>query len=650
MDFKEQLKKLREGVPAGKPKPQMQGPAEVSPSSSMERDKPTVSVKVSRPERAGRAPYNFVPLPGEPWPKVDEPPGLDVYTGLSGEIVLQLTALTPFFVRGMWSLTAGKDVKEQSLPYAVDGEKNLRIPGSTIRGMIRAIVEILGKCPIDPVDDQQLFFRAVGASKNPRFGNSFEPQAVAYYNQIGMGATEVKAGYLTATAGGWVVTPAKRHSETGRQFFKIRTGEVWKKEEITFSPSEPFASRPGPEKGMLVCSGPIPKKRSQWIMMSKDPNAATVKIPPADVEAYLDAGRTQGIKPDFKYSDNSKDTPCFYVEWEGHVSFGHTPFFRVPYRHTTHDAVPAKSSRKSRDADWDLAQAIFGRIAPDAKRGRVQFEDAILERAPEPFWSAVPGAVVLGSPKPTTYQHYLVQVSEETTNAMHWDGDYLGNQALGPVIRGHKLYWHRQEAVKDIRPADPGQQKVETSWKVPNQGAVFHARVRYENLREEELGALLHALELPAGCAHKLGMGKPLGLGSFRLKVITHKKIDRVSRYSNFLSGLETSPALHSGEQDVSQSGGAWKDAFRRKFYVDVPDIWRDTRLSELKALLEYEKHLDKWAERTRYLEFGRVDGRLLNEYLRPDKRRPLPPATQVLTDTRLPNDRRPAFEKKRAE
>lgn len=46
----------------------------------------------------------------------------------------------------------------------------------------------------------------------------------------------------------------------------------------------------------------------------------------------------------------------------------------------------------------------------------------------------------------------------------------------------------------------------------------FKSRIRFENLTKEELGALLFVLDLPENHYHKIGMGKPLGLGSIEIK------------------------------------------------------------------------------------------------------------------------------------
>ncbi len=71
-------------------------------------------------------------------------------------------------------------------------------------------------------------------------------------------------------------------------------------------------------------------------------------------------------------------------------------------------------------------------------------------------------------------------------------------------------------------------------------GVTFKGRIRFENLTDLEVGALLCALELPEGCAHRLGMGKPLGLGSVRTSTRLHL-VDRCRRYTSWAEAGATS-------------------------------------------------------------------------------------------------------------
>lgn len=83
-------------------------------------------------------------------------------------------------------------------------------------------------------------------------------------------------------------------------------------------------------------------------------------------------------------------------------------------------------------------------------------------------------------------------------------------------IRGRKFYFHRplgivNDAVKSrynkwVKPVQPG--------------SAFTFRVTCDGLAEDDLGLLLYALALEGDMAHKVGMGKPLGLGSARIEIV----------------------------------------------------------------------------------------------------------------------------------
>jgi len=664
------LAKLRDALPAASPsqRPPAQQPTAQSPQYAQP--------PIDRADRAGRAPYNFVPLPGDAcWlAGADAPPHADRYQPglLSGEIEIGIEALTDFYIRGMLGESeTGKQAKDQPEPFLVNGR--LRIPGSSLRGLLRNLIEIMGCSPLHPVNDQQLFYRAVAATPNPNDASSFEPQAATYKSRL----ETVKAGYLYASSTKWIIRPAKP-AGLAKPAYLYATSDIWRREAISYVPDGFRARRchekdPGARKGWLVCSGRMRGKKNQWIVPEEDPSGKQIEIPPEDVDAYLEAGKTQEIeKNHFQYGrreDYRKGVPCFFVTWraEGaggvereYVAFGHTPNFRMPYLTTTGLAVPPNLRRAQSEPKWDLAQAMFGRTTTlDEKRkeisgakGRIFVEDALLQGQPAGQFQRESAAVVLGAPKPTTYQHYLVQPSSRVDAALHWDGDYRSKGASGKaVVRGHKLYWHRPNA--PIKPADDKQQRVETKLKVAHRGLQFRAVVRYENLRPWELGALLRSLELPPGCAHKLGMAKPLGLGSMRFAIVAHRQINRVERYQAFFSN--DGKSLRTGASPVSDASVPVKE-FDRKFGWDWDN---NVRGRELKALLTFDNLPDGWHNRTRYLEFGKIsppNGRpyIYNEYSHSgypgpsltNKRRPLPPPTQVIRPGQgVPADDRPPFE-----
>ena len=110
---------------------------------------------------------------------------------------------------------------------------------------------------------------------------------------------------------------------------------------------------------------------------------------------------------------------------------------------------------------------------------------------------------ILSSPKPTTFQHYLTQSNDHIRDLNHYNRP--------AAIRGNKLYWHKSG--KNWEETD--QKEIDyhatqyTKIKPVRPGVQFKGRIRFENLSDIELGALLFVLDLPEGCSHKLGMGKP---------------------------------------------------------------------------------------------------------------------------------------------
>ncbi len=60
---------------------------------------------------------------------------------------------------------------------------------------------------------------------------------------------------------------------------------------------------------------------------------------------------------------------------------------------------------------------------------------------------------------------------------------------------------------------------------------VFTFTIRFDNLSEAELSALCAAITPSEHFEHRVGMGKPLGLGSVKLSIQSLKVVDRLARY-----------------------------------------------------------------------------------------------------------------------
>jgi len=230
--------------------------------------------------------------------------------------------------------------------------------------------------------------------------------------------------------------------------------------------------------------------------------------------------------------------PVFYLlKEDGTVDFfGHTRFFRVQYPFSPYDLIPDELKR---DTDLDLAEALFGFVrGKNARAGRVFVTNAQLLPNQKETTGETITPRILSTPKPTTFQHYLVQdkpdwfiKGRKLTTRLH---DYSEGHA---VLRGNKLYWHKGPvSLQDIREPNPKQpgtdDKQHTNIRPLRIGVEFKFKIHFENLAGYELGALLWVLQVAADERYrlKLGMGKPLGMGAVKIQGDLNL-IDREKRY-----------------------------------------------------------------------------------------------------------------------
>lgn len=77
----------------------------------------------------------------------------------------------------------------------------------------------------------------------------------------------------------------------------------------------------------------------------------------------------------------------------------------------------------------------------------------------------------------------------------------------------------------------PERDKLKVRIQPLNKGTSFYFSVEFDNLTDWELGLLCYALRPDDSFRHKLGMGKPLGLGSVEIDIAALQTIDRGQRY-----------------------------------------------------------------------------------------------------------------------
>jgi CRISPR-associated protein (TIGR03986 family) len=620
-----------------------------------------------------RAPYNFVPLP-EKVVKVGEPPDHDIYQGNTGYIECELVTQSPLYVRGMMTQSSFEKYGDSSFDKLPPEEKEKRaqffmlrdnepvIPGSSLRGMMRALVEIVGYGKVQPVIDKEMLFRAVGDPAS--LGQYYRAQMLgpskipSPNNQLDYPSLQLRGGYLRVRDGRRFIQPAMRHQgesiihveyadanalgiqqgfQSVHQIFVLpasrkpsnrgKRGQGNLTLDIAIAPQGGVAHRDGsqpPQSGMveavLVVSGHMGGQHPKhWhcAIYAPDPDAKPIPIPEEMWKTYEeDRDETRGF-PTRKLTQDGD--PLFYLvdENEQLRFFGPTMMFRLPYQKTANDFVPEPLRRES---DIDLAEAIFGYTKQHSEgkqrayASRVFVSDAMLEMGQANVWLANDEMLtpkILSSPKPTTFQHYLVQDDAGAKNKRELN--HYASPMDETVIRGHKLYWHKGDVSRqeiELEKDKDRQQlaKQLTGIKPVRAGVKFKFRVNFENLNDAELGALLWVLGLPEGHSQSLGMGKPLGMGAVKITPTLYLS-QREERYRK----LFEDGAWASGIASVSNQA-QYKDAFE-KFMLEKLDAadkgiaqsFRDVeRIQMLLKLLEFPGPDKNW---TRNMEIERNNG-----------------------------------------
>lgn len=662
-----------------------------------------------RGNREAKAPYNFVPLPEHVlW--AEELPTQDVYhpgrhTGWLG---CTLTTASPLYVRcGLLPEQVAQEIEAKDRPdffYTDPTTMEPVIPGSSLRGMLRALVEIVSYSKVQPVTDTaKMTFRAVAAPKD-------DPLTQPYQDVLGKYGRDVKAGYVEKRGDDWFIRPARRPSDLGLpgkdQYLKVKDRQIpngaiqglIRFKSNNYHPQYhmvSFDTRIGRGKrgkyvrvvdigpadaggryqGVLVCSGNMAesgegassKRKNYALVLERNSKAKPIPINKQAVQDYTDTlTEFQKEKPfSERWGCLVDGRPVFYIQKGKEViAFGHCPNFRVPAwlpgsnpkrAATPLDFVP----EELRDSNQtDLAEAIFGYVEEDkkaareaARRGRIAVTDAALEAGQDNVWfdPAQPVVIpkILASPKPTTFQHYLVQENDRKKSLAHY-GSKPGEET---VIRGHKLYWHKRDVDREFFEDEdfrgqstlPKGDTQHTTIKPVRPDLRFRFHIHFENLSDVELGALLWLLGVADddGYRFKLGMGKPLGLGSVKIKADLHLT-DRQVRYTQLLADDDWA----TGDVDTVVAREASVKAFEQRMLKDpvlnpnkAVSLREVSRIQMLLFLLSWQ---GPDTDKTRYqeIEYGPNKD---NEY----KDRPILPLPSGVVKKSDPVESSPASTKK---
>lgn len=538
------------------------------------------------------APYRFVPAAEEihapGWGAFMEteaasvgPHDIPYEDGISGEITLRVTALTPLFI-GAEKQEGGETGSTVKPRFEVDGSP--AIPGTGLKGAIRSVIEAASSGNLrDRIDDRRYSIRDLTNKEDylDHMTDMFRPLS--------------RAGWLSRDGGTWIITPChwslvrQKDLETYHEKAQGRRARIGHRREtagqkyagwkaplaLTFSPgpvstegsfangrelSRAGSLGTGPTEGHIVFTGqPQPNtnrnaKSTEFIFHGRDGTPFEVATDKRrDFESIHRNPNTGQPNEEWGYwLEQGGRVPIFWLEDDagGLRAFGLAMMFRLAYAKSTREAAPDAFDRRTNGVrPVDLADLIFGRVPEGRDDGPNRKEQSLKGRAsftlmrrthavPDPD----PTDQVLLAPKPGFYPAYIRQEAHEKTGGILNTPSFSkghGGRNKGYTyttyhhpsarIRGFKRYPVGREAVQQNIPAKVGSRrdantKTQTRVHPVGAGSVFEGRLRVFNLRRAELGALVWALTWggrPETHAHRMGGGKPLNFGTCRIDILT---------------------------------------------------------------------------------------------------------------------------------
>lgn len=444
------------------------------------------------------APYNFVPLNENIFiPSWCDQISQDIPFSDSedGFIKINFTNTTPVLI---------SDNKRPISFTTPDGKRRFLIPASSLKGMIRSVMEIMtfSKFDKDSYNEAHFGYRDFGG-KRTTDNNRY----------ITILQDNVKCGWLryNKDTDEYVLYPCV-------DFDTIEIEQLYKYGYTASGDAIEKFERLGcayPEINgkKLVCTGHIEGKKHEYLFGEKTGKIKIINNYIAKVfesiyktSPYFDSERKNSHRCRL---DRNEEVPVFFIEDKnGDVSrFGFARMFRIAYEHSVSDGI-CQENRPGKD----ICQCIFGYTSKEKSlKGRVQFSHAFSKFTPDNN-KLIYVKGVLGMPRASYYPLYLSQTGERLK-------DYNSDNI---EIAGRKRYPIHSDTYITELPAGNNNEKMTTKMYMLPANNVFTTEIAIHNLRKVEIGAILSALTFhnTPDTFHNIGMAKGYGYGKLKITAI----------------------------------------------------------------------------------------------------------------------------------
>lgn len=585
-----------------------------------------------------RAPFNFVPLSSNVYfPKWAKQISQDIpfSDGVSGTIELKITAESPIFVRNGHTKKDAEEKNEIYKSFSKTEDGRYFIPATSLKGAVRNVLEIMSFGKMSRIDDKRYSIRDLQLKQYLSYFQNSDihcgwmtregdkititdngiPRRISHHDiddKFDTNFCEIFSSqdYLKDDSHRTAVHKYNLLKTKGMKLLKTK-GMKYQFKELPLNQSNVVDRRikvvfvdKGGYCGDIVFTGqPGYRRNSQ-----KDRDGNVIK--PASGKAYefvfkdevknrfeLDADDDKGIFQDFCfiYKDSvdwkywkgimskGERVPVFFSLKDGNlIHFGLSYLYKLPFE----KKIKGYLYEKHNSTDKDLSECMFGYTSSGSKdnslKGRIQFSNAFCISG-EPSPSLMDP--YMGGPKPTYYPMYLKQNGTEGYMKDDKGKGVFFKTMLDKdaIIRGWKRYPVQNEYQDDFDIPD-GQEGNTNPFYPMKEGSIFQCTVRFFNLRDVELGALLSSIELPTGCLHSIGFAKAFGYGKIKVEI----------------TGLNQKPNYNNNPFDINEL----KHKFVDLMDINIQGYSKSPQIMEFRQMIHVQNRLKSNMEYMALKEF----------------------------------------------
>jgi len=457
-------------------------------------------------------PYNFVSISD-----CDPIKRKKVVYGIhSGSITCRLEILTPLFIPNTTKSDAFDNDKENAFAKAEGKPANSYdffsyedlakrddyyanpakpiIPGSSIRGAMRAAFEAVVNGCLSTTDDETVLYR-----------RTTEPKK--------------KCGVIQKNGSKWYLIEAKKDKcrpMDKPMGTKVRNGYYLKGERGPGKKHDAVMTPIDGVKPKLLEKEDIDRLYNVWRLYQP------VK---SKIKGVNQTENHRGYRGWFEL----ENIPVYYEEVNGILYISPACITKDVFKNTIKSLLKSQGEHQSCTDNNNLCAScrLFGMVSEGGSlASRLMFKDAE-PNEDNTHWSdwydSVRTLPILASPKVSAAEFYM----EKEDGYYNYDFQVINKKKIlleKPRLRGRKFYWHRESEEKVPPDKSIADLKQRTRIRPLKASGIntFTFQIAYDRLSDKELQTLLWALTFGENAnthAHKLGYGKPYGYGSVRITV-----------------------------------------------------------------------------------------------------------------------------------